>query len=1115
MGMGDTIMNKALYFSLAASLLLAGSATLLPGSTAFAQSADPDIRDIRPIVMLLVDTSGSMERMSGGFDASLPACAGSIAGVNQRNRWAQVMEGMTGSWNDTDYFCTSISRSTLSTASPDYAYYLPYHTYADPTLQNNDGVLDVYLERIKFGLMTFDSTYTFTDAHQLLVPRTTFMSRLADNATIRGGFSYGNPQPLSFPGCATTFMVDSGVRNESAPAGTLIPVSIDDTDLNATNAAIQAALFNVRPYGGTPTAALLDDLRYYFNNHPTVTGDDPFSDCRPRFAVLLTDGQPDEDFRDVRFNCDATGGCPYDLATAISADLCRYSSSTAACEGLIDGLFVVAFDVSDPAAIAELDAIAAVGGTSNALLATDRATLMRRMTEILDRAAPGNTTRSTPAFISGGSTTSASGPPTQLEFNAGFRVGGTDTPWTGILERTRFVCDVSLVPEAEPVSSRVEFGDVLNRRTAPRRLLTVVTPSAADMDGNIIGPDSGSVPLGAVSPAGAVVGPGLVAFDATIEHDYFGIAGGSPGDRDARRTYIVDWVNGTTTDRVDNRLGDIYHSSPVAISTPRIDIADESYNLFRRRPEVANRPTVVYVGTNDGILHAFVAEDHTDLITGRSYTAGEELWGFIPPILVQKLESATTSHQIMVDGTPLVRDVFYRRQAGDTPNGDIYHTVLVMGFRAGAPGYFALDVTDPVNPEFLWQYVGEQPSGGGGRGGARSITPLGYSYGTPAIGQVLVDIGGTLQERAIVLLPGGSGDIDEDARRTTGPVGCPARGIGEPPVTDGTTMARSRQRCWSNTGRIITWVDLVTGEVIRTFDHRTFNAPLTGGVALAPGDIGTIAERAFLTDADGVMWAIDFSARRPSDWTVRPFHDIFWDDVALSGQPAYAPPIISSDSEGRFVVIQSTGDIDRLDSTAANRVVSLTEEVSFGAGGAASYTTSMNWEIRLRVGEQVTGALELFEGTVYFASFESALDPSNMCALGQSRIWGIDYLNAGASPPSGYSDPTGAFPEPRFESTPGLGVFDDHFRGPFVDQLVLGVGITQRPTCLSGADEFDPYIGTRYRVGDVGRGTFMLRAQVSGGSASPTSGAIPTLEEQLPTPQSYTIVQGFAGQVDN
>lgn len=1096
--------------------LVVSLATLSIAASAHAQT-DPDIRNIRPVVMLLVDTSGSMERMPGGADAPLPICSGSPSGTNEHNRWTTVLEALTGSWPASQYFCTSTPRTTASfVGEADYRYYHPYHQPPLGVTQLNDGVLDVYLDRIKFGLMTFDNTYTFRDppeyVNEQLVPRTTFLARLTDDVTRPGEFSYGDARPLTFPGCVTTFMVDTGARNESASMGRLVSVGLESDDARAINQDIQNVLRQTRPYGATPTSSLLHDFRYYATNHPDMTTADPYAACRDRYVLLLTDGQPDSEFRDRRFNCDAVGGCPYDRASTIAADLCRYSGSEASCTGVVDGVFVVAFDVRDDAAIAELNSIADVGGTGSALLANDRTELMRRIAEVLDRAAPGTTTRTRPAFATSGSTFSG-GPASQMELNAGFLVGDGTHPWTGVLERTRYLCSSTLVPTPEPPSARVRFDQVLNARTSDRQLLTVVTTRANDVTGNLIGADASAVPLGASSPSGAVTGLRLVPFDSGhVTPDHLGLTTGSVTARQTQRDYIIDWVHGRTPDRVGARMGDIYHSSPVAIGPPMLDIADESYNLFRRRPEVSTRPTVVYVGTNDGVLHAFVAEDWRNPATGESRNAGDELWGFIPPILLPKLNSATASHQIMVDGTPLVRDIFYRRLPTDQPNGDIYHTVLLMGFRAGAPGYFALDVTDPFHPTFLWQFVGEQPSGRGS--GGRSVTPLGYSYGRPAIGQVLVDVGGVLQERAVALLPGGSGELDDDRVRTTGPIGCPAQGVGQPPVTRGTTNARAHQRCWSNRGRILTWVDIVTGEVIRTFDERFFNAPLTGGVALYPGDVGSDAQRAFLTDADGVIWAVDFSKRNPADWDVRPFHDIFWDSSATTGQPAYDPPVISVDNQGNLVVLVATGDIDRLDSSAANRVVSLTEQRSFSSAAVPSYDTSMNWEIRLHAGEQVTGQLELFESNVYFATFESNADPSNACSLGQSRIWAVDYLNAGGRPPTGYSDPASAFPLPHFESTPGSGTYDIHFTGPYENQLVLGVGVTQRPTCVEGTDEFDPYIGNRFRVTNIGGGNFELSAQISGGTRGPTSGAVTTMTVQLPSPQSFTTVTGFAGRVD-
>lgn len=1117
-----TSTNKAIRtaeVSVPARLILAAKVVLAvmilgPGAAtvrADDELSDPDIRDIRPVVMLLVDTSGSMERMPGGSRAELPVCAGSPAGTNQRNRWTTVVEALTGTWSDTDFFCTTRSRAGY-TGSPDWNYYLPYHEPPLGVPQNDDGILDAYIDRMKFGLMTFDSTYTFTDSHPLLVTAPTFTSRLSDNPTYLGGYSYGETRELMYEGCPDRFMVDSGARNESAPGGALISVGGPLTDPRLVNQRIQTQLRDVRPFGGTPTSALLFDFQTYLRTHPDVTTDDPLAECRDRFAILLTDGQPDEDFRDDRYNCDGPGGiCPYPLSRDIADELCQLNAG-GDCAGDIDGLFVVAFDVNDAAALAELDLIADLGGTTAALRANDRQELMSRIGMALDAAAPGNTTRSRPAFVTGSSTFTSGNAPTQFEFNAGFRVGQRDdpstpsdetAPWTGVLERTRYQCNESLQPEPEPVASRIRFDQELNQRSTPRTLFTVITPDEADLRGNLIGAAAEAAPLGATVPAGAVRDLSLTPFNRNIAPEYFGIGAGP--DRDSRRDYIVDWVHGTVPERENARMGDIYHSSPVAVGPPRIDIADEAYNLFRRLPGVADRPTMLYVGTNDGILHAFVVEDWTSADGTQTLTAGTELWGFIPPILLSKLEQAASSHQIMLDGTPVIRDVFYRRQPGDAPDGSIYHTVLVMGFRGGAPGYFALDITNPFDPKFLWQYVGD----------SSSATPLGYSYGAPAIGQVLLDVGGTVQERAIALLPGGAGELDETAAAAAGATGCPASGVGAAPVTRGTTGSRANQRCWTDRGRVLTWIDIVTGEVVASFDESMFNAPLTGGVALYPGDVGTTAQRAFLTDADGVMWAADFSRRRPAEWDVRPLHDIFWDGGATEGQPAYGAPVVSTDGEGQLVVLQATGDIDLLDGSAANRVVSLTETRTFSSTGVPSYATELNWEIRLRASEQVTGPLELFEGTVYFASFEAAPDANDACALGRGRIWGVDYHENGGTPPAGYLDPLGGyFPTPGFEATPGTGILEDHFRGPYEDRLVLGVGVTQRPTCVEGADIPDAYIPTRYRVRNVGGGTFQLTAQLSGGAAGAADGAIETVTEQLRAPQSFTTINAFAGQVD-
>ena len=132
-------------------------------------------------------------------------------------------------------------------------------------------------------------------------------------------------------------------------------------------------------------------------------------------------------------------------------------------------------------------------------------------------------------------------------------------------------------------------------------------------------------------------------------------------------------------DRVNGPLGDIVNSAPYYVGGPAFDYAND----FETKPYVtfanakSNRTPVLYVGSNDGMLHAINA------------VTGDEMFAYVPSQVysgLSELSSPTYSHRFFVDGSPTVGDVFY---------DDDWHTLLVAGMRAGGKGVFALDVTDP------------------------------------------------------------------------------------------------------------------------------------------------------------------------------------------------------------------------------------------------------------------------------------------------------------------------------------------------------------------------------------------------------------------------------------
>ena len=163
-------------------------------------------------------------------------------------------------------------------------------------------------------------------------------------------------------------------------------------------------------------------------------------------------------------------------------------------------------------------------------------------------------------------------------------------------------------------------------------------------------------------------------------------------------------------------LGDIVNSSPVVVGAPYAPYAnatDPGYEDYKSTN--SGRKKMIYVGANDGMLHAF------------EESAGTELWAYVPSFAydatVDKgLRMLTKKepffkHQMFVDSTPVAADIF---------DGTNWRTLLVGGLGKGGKGYYAIDITSPtamtdeakVANKVLWEFTDDQ---------------MGYSYGKPLI----------------------------------------------------------------------------------------------------------------------------------------------------------------------------------------------------------------------------------------------------------------------------------------------------------------------------------------------------------------------------------------------
>ncbi len=186
------------------------------------------------------------------------------------------------------------------------------------------------------------------------------------------------------------------------------------------------------------------------------------------------------------------------------------------------------------------------------------------------------------------------------------------------------------------------------------------------------------------------------------------------------------------------KLGDIVHSTPVSISKPvenygllYDDLTYQNYFV-----QYKNRETVVYVGANDGMLHAFTSgvydsdnQSFKKISEIAGYTTsipdslgigdiaiGDELWAFIPQNLLPHLKwlpYENYTHVAYVDlQTKVVDARIFNDNSTAHPNG--WGTILIGGMRMGgkqitaggqifSPSFFALDITNPREPRFLWE----------------------------------------------------------------------------------------------------------------------------------------------------------------------------------------------------------------------------------------------------------------------------------------------------------------------------------------------------------------------------------------------------------------------------
>jgi hypothetical protein len=492
--------------------------------------------------------------------------------------------------------------------------------------------------------------------------------------------------------------------------------------------------------------------------------------------------------------------------------------------------------------------------------------------------------------------------------------------------RTVTRSDLSATDGREIVAAGVtvewDAGDLLDNRSAGSRTIYTAVPSVVGTGFDRIDFTTGNV---------ATLGPIL----QDVNNDNEG---------------LIDFVRGEGRYW---KLGDINHSNPIAVGPPDGDAGymGSGYDAFLTSHE--NRRKVVYVGANDGMLHCF------DALTG------EEIWGFIPNNLLPKLKNMWTVDSVtgerfftrdyFVDGSPVSADVYIDK---DRDNSKEWITILVCGQGpgygtrqgGGLNYYFALDVSDPYDPQPLWDF-------NHGR--------LGETWSRPAFGRVTR--GGVETWVAFT----GSG-YDNDISLSIGDCFYSIDlEIGEP-----------------------FWLFNVPDEDTEPLHGWNIRNVIPGSPSIVDVDQDGLIDSVYIGDLDGRVWKVDVTPnfRRSENWSA----EIIYEDA--QNYPIVSRPTVWTDPASMTAVPHlyfGTGGDDNAPNDATYSFIALLDsnrpEVEWFLGDPALLNLDPALDMGdLGVGEKVWADPVIANSIVYFNTLTGSIESVDPCEnlAGVGKLYG-------------------------------------------------------------------------------------------------------------------------------
>jgi type IV pilus assembly protein PilY1 len=363
----------------------------------------------------------------------------------------------------------------------------------------------------------------------------------------------------------------------------------------------------------------------------------------------------------------------------------------------------------------------------------------------------------------------------------------------------------------------------------------------------------------------------------------------------ADKNSLINWVRG------EDNVGD--EQSPGNGINIRPSVHGD---VLHSRPTVINYGTstgvVVYYGANDGTFRA--VNGNQPLGNGNPIGGadpGGEIFSFIPTEFYKKLKRLyQNSPQVKLANTPtgivptpMPRDYFFDGSTGVYQGGGKVYLYLAgrRGTDENGKGViYAIDVSDPADPKFLWKHIG----------GETGFEELGQAWSTPKVAFVKGHVDGSGNPLPVVIFGGGY-DTNQDSDPPGSATDSVGRAIYVLDATDGTVIWKA---VFSASGGATSCTGNPCNLAGMTYSIPSDITLLNRDYDLNPGYI----DRLYAADVGGNIWRVDLepsAGTAPANWTVTLFAS-----VGGSGSPKrkfFFPPDVVT-TKDFDMVMAGTGD---------------------------------------------------------------------------------------------------------------------------------------------------------------------------------------------------------------